>query len=296
MHTILITGANGQLGTEIGNILRSGQSELGPLPDFYKDCRIVGVDIDQLDLCDTERVLNYLEELSPDAVINCAAMTNVDQCEEKRDLALRVNAIAPRTLAMGCERIGAKLVHVSTDYVFAGDGTTPYTEWDVCAPQSAYGASKFLGERYVESFSTRYFIVRTAWLYGYYGNNFVKTIARAGKRTGALQVVDDQRGNPTNAADLAYMIAKLIPTEEYGIYHCTGKGECSWYDFACKIIEFLGIDATVSPCATAQSGRIAKRPAYSSLDNAMFRCTVGDDVRHWTEALRCFCEHMELED
>lgn len=296
MRTILVTGARGQLGTELTKILMSGQSELGALPEFYRDCKIVPINSDQLDLTDTEKVLSYLEKLSPYAVINCAAMTNVDLCEEERDKALRANALIPRNLAMGCEKVGAKLLHVSTDYVFAGNGTKPYTEWDLCNPQSAYGASKRLGEEYVQSFSSHYFIVRTAWLYGYYGKNFVKTIARVGKQTGALQVVDDQRGNPTNAADLAYMIAKLIPTEEYGIYHCTGKGECSWYDFACKIIEFLKIEATVSPCTTEQSGRAAKRPAYSSLDNAMLRCTVGDDTRDWVEALRCFCDHVELED
>ncbi len=296
MRTILITGAKGQLGTELGKILKSGHSELGKLDDFYKDCDIVLTDIDELDLTDTEKVLDYIEKLSPYAVVNCAAMTNVDQCEEKRDVALKANAIAPRNLAMACERVGAKLLHVSTDYVFEGVGSAPYTEWDVCSPQSAYGASKRLGEEYVQSFSSRYFIVRTAWLYGYYGKNFVKTIARVGKQTGALKVVDDQRGNPTNAADLAYVITKLLLTEEYGIYHCTGKGECSWYDFACKIIEFLGIDATVSPCTTEESGRAAKRPAYSSLDNAMLRCTVGDYTRDWEEALRCFCDNAEFDD
>jgi dTDP-4-dehydrorhamnose reductase len=155
-----------------------------------------------------------------------------------------------------------------------------------------YGNTKYLGEEYVKQFCSRYFIVRTAWLYGYYGKNFVKTIIKAAKENGKLDVVNDQRGNPTNAEDLAYHLLKLALTEEYGIYHCTGNGECSWYDFACRIVEYSNINCSVNPITSEKINRAAKRPSYSSLDNMMLRCTVGDEMRHWEEALKMFIKNI----
>lgn len=295
MNKIVVVGARGQLGTEITKIIESGKSELGELPAYYQTAELISLGSKDLDITKAEDVFPYFEITRPAVVVNCAAMTDVNGCESNPEKAMRVNAIGARNLAMACKRIGAKLVHVSTDYVFDGNGSRPYVEWDVCSPQSVYGSSKLLGESYVRDFCKKYFIVRTSWLYGYYGKNFVKTIAKAAMERGKVSVVDDQRGNPTNAADLAYHIAKLIPTQEYGVYHCTGKGECSWYEFASQIIKNYNIDAEVLPCSTEEYPTPAKRPAYSSLRNLMLELTVGDEMRPWEEALKCFCENCSIE-
>lgn len=292
---LLITGSKGQLGNELSKILASGESELGRLPEQVQGCEVTAVDVDELDITDMAAVGAFLQKERPDVLINCAAMTNVNGCESSQDVAMKVNAIGARNLARSCEQIGCKLVHVSTDYVFAGDGDRPYVEWDVCNPQSVYGTSKLLGEQYVRDFCTRYFIVRTAWLYGYVGGNFVKTISKLARERGEVTVVSDQRGNPTNAVDLAYHLVRLATTEEYGVYHCTGTGECSWYDFACEIIQLFGIDAKVKPCTTEEYPTPAKRPSYSSLDNMMLRCTIGDEMRDWKDALKAFVQHYEGE-
>lgn len=285
---ILITGRNGQLGTEVYKCFERGYTELG-IPEVLKENNeVTGIDVDELDITDLKAVSKLFESEKYDAVINCAAYTNVNMCETEKLSAFKVNAIGPRNLAICCEKTGAKLIHVSTDYVFPGNGTKPYVECDLCAPQSVYGSTKYLGEKYVQQFCSHYFIVRTAWLYGYYGNNFVKTMMRIGKEKGAAKVVDDQRGNPTNAADLAHHLLKLLNTEEYGIYHGTGNGECSWYEFTKKIMEFASINAEITPCTTEEYPTPAKRPAYSSLDNMMFKATVGDEFRDWEDALKNF--------
>ena len=297
---ILITGANGQLGNELTSMLSSGQAEIGPIPAAYRGSRVTAVDVDRLDITDSAAVQAFIEAEKPELIINCAAMTNVNGCESAPDTAMKINAIAPRFLAAAAQKIGAKLVHVSTDYVFDGDGARasddsiiPYTEWDVCAPCSVYGKSKWLGEQYVREVCPRTFVVRTAWLYGYVGGNFVKTIWKNGAQKGELKVVDDQMGNPTNANDLAYHILKLALTDTYGVYHCTGTGVCSWYDFACEIIRLAGVPCRVAPCTTDEYPTPAKRPAYSALDNAMLRCTVGDEMREWKAALAVYVEKLK---
>ena len=189
-------------------------------------------DVDTLDITNRHEVAAYVRHHAPDAIISCAAFTNVDGCETNREAAFAVNALGARNLAMAAEEIGAKLVHVSTDYVFSGDAAQPVWEYDLPAPRSVYGKTKLLGEQYVQQFCTHYFIVRTAWLYGYAGNNFVKTMLRLARQNGGVTVVDDQLGNPTNAADLAHEILNLLVTKEYGVYHCTGEGVCSWCEFA----------------------------------------------------------------
>jgi dTDP-4-dehydrorhamnose reductase len=290
---ILITGAKGQLGTQIIKMLESMNSELGPISDEYKSAEIIGIDVDELDITNLNSVRSFITEVRPSVIINCAAYTNVDACESNVDLAFKVNAIGPRNLAMTAEEIKAKLIHISTDYVFSGTGTVPYREYDSTNPQSVYGGTKRMGEEYVKDFATQYFIVRTAWLYGYYGNNFVKTIMKAAKEKGHLDVVNDQRGNPTNAEDLAYHLLKLALTEEYGVYHCTGTGECTWYDFASRIVEYANINCVVSPTTSDKINRAAKRPTFSSLDNMMLRCTVGDEMRQWEQALKVFIDNIK---
>lgn len=290
---VLITGAKGQLGKQITNILRNGQSEIGKLPKEYENVEIIGVDVDVLDITDINAVRSYLTDVKPEIIINCAAYTNVDACESNEDLAFKINALGPRNLAIISNEVNAKVVHVSTDYVFSGEGIVPFKEYDETTPVSVYGKTKLAGEKFVREIADKYYIIRTAWLYGYEGSNFVYTIIKAGKEKGYLTVVDDQRGNPTNAEDLAHHMLKVAVTEEYGTYHCTGTGECSWYDFASKIIEFSNIDCKVDPVTSNDYVRAAKRPSYSSLDNMMLRVTVGDEMRNWEDALKVFLNNKK---
>ena len=284
---IMITGAKGQLGNELCSALNSMSAEIGAIPESYRDAVIIPADIGEFDITDVTGTRKFIESNKPDVIINCAAMTNVDGCETDSETAFKVNAIGVKNLAVCAKETGAKFIHISTDYVFSGDGEKPYCEWDMINPQSAYGASKALGEKYALAFCDKVFIVRTSWLYGYIGKNFVKTVRRVLREKGGITVVNDQRGNPTNANDLAYHILKLAVTEEYGIYHCTGEGECSWYEFASKIAEFSGYKAgVVLPCSSDEYKSPTKRPEYSSLDNLALRCTVGNEMRNWQDALK----------
>ena len=292
---ILITGAKGQLGNELTAILGAQHSEIGAIDTQYENCEVIPADVDTLDITNTDNVISFLEKTQPDIVINCAAMTDVDGCETNFELAMKVNALGPLNLAKACNKIGAKLVHISTDYVFAGNGSHPYCEWDICAPNSIYGKSKFLGEQYVREQTSRYFIVRTAWLYGYIGKNFVKTILNLAKGKDQIKVVNDQIGNPTNANDLAHHILKIALTDNYGIYHCTGAGEASWFDFASLIVEYAHLNCKVLPCSTDEFPRPAKRPQYSSLENLMLRCTVGNEMRPWQDALLSYIQNLKKE-
>ena len=291
---LLITGANGQLGQELLHALENGKTEIGTISPMYKGATIVATDIGEFDITSQGAVDAFIRTEQPDVVINCAAMTNVDACENDKQVALCVNAIGVRNLAKAAQGIGAKLLHVSTDYVFSGDANAPYCEWDTPAPKTIYGKSKLLGEGFAQRFCDKTFIVRTAWLYGYNGGNFVKTILKNVQEKGSLKVVNDQRGNPTHANDLAHHILKLAITEEYGVYHCTGSGECSWYDFAVKIVELAGIEGRIDPCTTEEFPRPAPRPAYSSLQNMMLSCTVGDEMRPWEEALVGYFKQIKV--
>lgn len=291
---ILITGCKGQLGTELQDIVRKGRAEIGEISNIIKEANIIALDVDELNITNLMEVKEKIGFLKPDVVINCAAATNVDGCESDEDFAFKVNSLGPRNLAMVCEEIGARLVQVSTDYVFSGVGEKPLTEYDLTAPYSVYGKTKLLGENYVREFCSKYYIVRTAWLYGYVGHNFVYTMRRLGKEKDSINVVNDQIGNPTHANDLAYHILKLIETDEYGVYHCTGKGECSWYDFAKMIIELSGEKCTVNPCTSEEYKTPAKRPEYSALDNMMLRNTVGDEMRNWQDAIKSFIENLKV--
>lgn len=297
---VVIVGSNGQLGTELQKILKNGESELGKMPGIYHGSNVTAVDIDTLDISDKSAVNKFVVDNKPDIIINCAAMTNVDQCDVDVEQAMKANAIGPRNLAEASKKEGCKLVHVSTDYVFAGNGSTPYREWDVCNPKSGYGSSKLQGENYIRDFADKYFIVRTAWLYGYKGGNFVKTMLRLAMRNGTATVVNDQRGNPTNAVDLAHHLLELAVTEEYGVYHCTCNGECSWYDFTCKIMEEFGIECDVMPCTSEEFAQkypnSAKRPSYSSLDNLMLRSTIGDGMRTWQDAIHAYAKNYDINE
>ena len=293
MGNILITGCKGQLGTQLMLDLKDKTTELGPVDLFKEYYSFTGIDVDTLDITDYNAVDAYVKDKGFTCIINCAAFTNVNACESKEDLAYQVNKVGPENLAKVAQKYGMKFVHISTDYVFRGDGKRPYMEMEASDPVSAYGRTKDAGERAVIDNCRHYFIVRTSWLYGYYGNNFVKTMMKLGKEKGAVKVVNDQVGNPTNAEDLAYHLLKLVTTEEYGIYHGTGRGICSWYDFACQIMKDANIDAAVSPCTTDEYPTPAKRPAYSALAHDHFERTVGYEFRPWQEALQYFIDHLD---
>ncbi|MEG1637799.1 MAG: dTDP-4-dehydrorhamnose reductase [Cellulosilyticaceae bacterium] len=300
---ILLTGGNGQLGLAL-------QEEFA---EFGRSFQVISTDYDTLDITNLAQVEAKLTTEQVDVVINCAAHTAVDKCEEEVERAYQINAIGPRNLAVVCEKLGAKLVQVSTDYVFSGEFNNkevvtcdasdvlteriecarlsqPWKEDDVVAPQSIYGTSKLMGEELVKSLCHKYFIIRTAWLYGE-GNNFVRTMLKLAETNKELNVVGDQFGNPTYAKDLAVAIVNLVQTEYYGTYHGTCEGTCSWYDFASKIFEIKGIEIKVNKVTSEQFVRPAKRPFYSSLDNFMLKLNGLNTFRTWEEALEDYLDN-----
>lgn len=291
---ILITGAHGQLGSEFCKVLKSGGCELGSLSSKLQGCEVYGFGSTELNICNFSEVLKVVEQIKPFCVINCAAFTKVDLCETEQIDAFKVNALGARNLAMACEVVGAKLVHISTDYVFDGNSQEPYDESSLINPQNIYGKSKALGEFYVRSFCNKWFIVRTSWLYGLVGKNFVKTILKLAKSQGELKVVNDQFGSPTNACDLVFSVCSLIGTNEFGIYHGSGEGSCSWHEFAKAIVNCFKLEAVVKPCSTDDFKLPAKRPKFSVMRNLMFELTVGNHFRPWKQALESYCSQINL--
>ncbi len=282
MKKIIITGCNGQLGHAINNLYaKNTEYEL-----VNTDFGVAGVK--ELDITNLDMVLNLFREEKPYAVINCAAHTNVDACEVQADSAYRINAIGPRNLSIAATETGAKMMHVSTDYVFAGNGTKPYTEFDAVGPKAMYGITKLAGENFVKEFAKDYFIIRTAWLYGE-GKNFVKTMLRLSESHDQITVVNDQIGSPTSAEELAKAIAYLLPTENYGLFHGTCEGQCSWADFTKEIFRLAGKSTQVIPVSTEEYIRMnpnsASRPAYSVLENYMFKLTTNFSYATWQEAI-----------
>ncbi|MCI8469180.1 MAG: dTDP-4-dehydrorhamnose reductase [Eggerthellaceae bacterium] len=287
---ILITGASGQLGNELRRCLESGRSEIGPVPDAYAGAEVVYADVAELDIADAAAVDAFLAARGPfDLVVNCAAITNVDGCEQAEDAAFAVNALGPENLARACAAQGAKLVHLSTDYVFPGTEPGDRVEGDPTGPISAYGRTKLAGEERALAANPRTFVFRTAWLYGYVGRNFVKTMLGLGSSRDAVTVVDDQVGNPTSANDLAHEILRAALTEDYGVYHCTNEGTCSWADFAEAIMAGAGLPCEVVRCTSAEYKQMnpasANRPAFSALENRHLAQTIGNEMRPWQEAL-----------
>ncbi|QXM06345.1 dTDP-4-dehydrorhamnose reductase [Crassaminicella indica] len=291
---ILITGGNGQLARCIMDIFTAKECALGKLDKIYYHTKMISTDKSSLDITCFENIKRCFTSLKPHIVINTAAYTYVDGCESNIALAYQVNALGAKNLAIACEAIKAKLIHLSTDYIFDGKSKVPYKEFDFPNPINIYGKSKYLGEEYVKQFCSRYFIIRTGWLYGYHKKNFVKTIIKTAKEKKYLEVIDDQTGNPTNAEDLAYHILKLALTDAYGIYHCTGNGECSWYDFAKEITKYANINCMIHPIHSCNYKSIAKRPAYSALDNIILKYSIGDNMRNWKVALKDFIHHLSL--
>lgn len=295
---ILITGGRGQLGNELRRCLETMKAEIGPIPEEYRDAEVDYIDYQVLDISNATAVDVWYAEHGPyDLTINCAAITNVDGCEQNEAAALHVNALGAENIARVAQACDGKVVHISTDYVFPGTNPVPRVETDAVAPISAYGRTKWEGEVLTRAACEKSFIVRTAWLYGYIGKNFVKTMLRLARENGKISVVNDQMGNPTSANDLAYEILKIATTDDYGTYHCTNNGTCSWFDFACAVVDAAGIDCEKEGLSSAEYKKrfpqSADRPAYSSLDNAHLAATVGDEMRPWQEALATYMDRFE---
>ena len=248
------------------------------------DIELVNTDVGELDITDIDKTIEFVRQVKPYAVINCAAHTAVDACETDVDNAYKINAIGPRNLSIAARETGAKLMHISTDYVFAGDASEPYIEFDTPDPQGMYGKTKLAGEHFVEQFAKDYFIVRTAWLYGD-GKNFVKTMLRLSETKDEIGVVKDQVGSPTSTLELVKIIDTLIWTENYGLFHGTCEGVCSWADFATEIFRLAGKNTKVKGITTEEYNAPGKRPAYSVLDNYMLRLTCGYIAADWQKAL-----------
>ncbi|SFE12414.1 dTDP-4-dehydrorhamnose reductase [Paenibacillus catalpae] len=271
---VAVTGANGQLGRELVMLETGGKFEM------------IGLDRTALDITDLEQCRRVFALLRPDAIIHCAAYTAVDQAEAEPDEAFRINAAGTRNVAVAAREIGAKLCAVSTDYVFDGTGTAPYKEYDRTNPQTVYGQSKLAGEQAVISLHDRYFIVRTSWVFGGYGNNFVKTMLKLASDRDQLTVVADQWGSPTYTRDLALFMLELIQTDFYGIYHASNSGICSWYEFAQAIMEESGSRTRIEPCTTAEFPRPAPRPHYSVMDHSAIRSNSLTPLQPWRDALK----------
>ena len=286
MKIILVTGANGQLGRAIREQYANDTDV-----QLYNTDVIEAENVHKLDITNVEEVVKIIDDIKPYAIINCAAHTGVDACETDVDNAYKINAIGPRNLSIAAERVGAKMIHISTDYVFEGNGTKPYNEFDDPNPQGIYGKTKLEGEKFVKEFASRPFIIRTAWLYGD-GKNFVKTMLRLAENNDEVRVVGDQFGSPTSTKVLADIINTLIWTDNYGTYHGTCEGECSWADFTEEIFRLRGLTTKVNHITTVEYPTPAKRPAYSVLDNYMLKLVSGYVAKDWKEAIKEYLSNM----
>ena len=274
----LVTGANGQLGTELSKVLPGA----------------IYTDIDELDITNPKAVKEFVKLNNIDTIINCAAYTAVDKAEDNVEMATKINFCGPYNLA----KTNVKMVHISTDYVFDGRAYQPYTPDDRPNPISVYGKTKLAGEKAVLDFAPVAVIIRTAWLYSPYGNNFVKTMRRLGGEKEQINVVADQIGSPTYAGDLASTIVKILPQmneKNKGVYHYTNMGVCSWYDFANEIMELSGIKCAVNPINSEEYPTRANRPFYSVLDKTKIQKTFGVEIEHWKKALEKCIEQMDTQ-
>lgn len=285
---IVVTGANGQLGRSIRR-----------LSVEHHELDFIFTDIDSLDIGNRDAVLAFAETHPVDFIVNCAAYTAVDKAEEEEEQCRRINTDAVAYLGEAAQHIGARILHVSTDYVFGGDSYMPYQESDPVSPTSVYGRTKLAGEKALSAVCPDAIIVRTAWLYSEYGHNFMKTMLRLGVERPEIRVVNDQIGSPTYAGDLAEAILSLLEKERQGeqnsgIYHYTNEGVCSWYDFAHSIIRIAGLPAKVIPIPTREYPTAAKRPAYSVLSKEKIKREYHWVIPHWEDSLRKCLANMNV--
>ncbi len=271
---VLVTGGKGQLGYDVLNELAR------------RNIPAVGVDIDEMDITDGASVERVLREAAPDAVIHCAAYTAVDAAEDNEALCRRVNAEGTRNIASVCKALDMKMLYISTDYVFGGEGDRPWEPEDEREPRSVYGQTKYEGELAVQELLDKYFIVRIAWVFGINGKNFVKTMLKLAENHDTIRVVNDQFGSPTYTFDLARLLVDMVLTEKYGIYHATNEGSCSWYEFACAVFKEAGVAVNVVPVSTAEYGAKAKRPANSRMNKDKLTRMGFDRLPPWQDALK----------
>ena len=286
---LLITGAYGQLGNEIK-----------VLAENYREWEFIFTDVDSLDITNGNAVIDFFYETIPDFVINCAAYTAVDKAETDIETAYRINSIAPGIMANAAKQTGAKMIHISTDYVFGGKAFRPLVETDEVNPEGVYAKSKLAGEQNCMKENPDTLVIRTSWMYSTFGNNFVKTMLRSGMERSSVNVIFDQTGTPTYAADLAETILNiiLISTKEPekfapGIYHYSNEGVASWYNFSKAIFEIAGIDCKVFPVLSETFPTLAKRPEYSVLDKSKIKNTFGINIPFWRDSLKICINKME---
>jgi dTDP-4-dehydrorhamnose reductase len=270
---IALTGSGGMLGHDIKRV--------------FSDVDLIALTRHDVDITDLNKTLRVIQEIKPDYVIHAAAYTDVDGSEHDPDRACRVNGIGTRNITMASEAVHCPVMYISSDYVFDGAKKTPYNEWDIPGPINQYGISKLLGEKFVSSLTNKFYIVRTSWLYGEKGKNFVDTIGRLLTEREELEVVDDQTGSPTYTYDLAVRLKEIIG-RGYGIYHVTNSSQCSWYEFATEIARIKSSKTRIKPTTSAQFKLPAERPVFSVLNNAISRLEGLSELRHWNEALRAY--------
>ena len=280
----LVTGSHGMLGTDILSL-------------FEQRHEVLGVDLHNCDILNKRQLEETISSFRPDVIIHTAAYTNVDKAESDEEAASLLNEHGAENLAKAARKYAAKLVFISTDYVFDGAASAPYTEHDKPNPQGVYGQTKLGGEEQVQRIleAKQWLIVRTAWLYGRHGKNFVSAILQRARDIGTLQVVNDQQGAPTYTEDLAAGILALLESKASGIFHFSNNGQCSWYDFAERILQYAGLShVRLQPISSVELARPAPRPAYSVLDTSKFTAAVGQRPRHWEEALKVFFEEVTV--
>jgi dTDP-4-dehydrorhamnose reductase len=278
---VLVTGANGQLGQAIQYIAKN-----------YLNLNFVFCNSTDLDISNMENCQAVFRKIKPDFCINAAAYTAVDKAELEQDKAQLINVIGAKNLAETCKELDTKLIHISTDFVFDGSNNTPYTENQIPSPKGVYGQTKLDGERAIQNVFSNYYIIRTSWVYSQFGNNFMKTMLRLASERTSLSVVNDQIGTPTNAVDLADCLMTIIssqhptPNIQYGIYHFSNEGQCSWYDFAKEIFEINQVNIDLIAIPTSEFPTPAERPKYSVLDKSKIKSTFGITIKNWQESLK----------
>lgn len=279
---VLVTGVKGQLGYDVVRELQSRGHEA------------IGVDIEEMDITDETAVSRVMEETAPEAVIHCSAFTAVDRAEEEQELCYKVNVQGTENIAKMCQKLGCKMLYLSTDYIFSGEGQRPWEPEDTPSPLNAYGQSKYQGEVALRQYVDKYFIVRISWVFGINGNNFIKTMLRLGKENGAVKVVDDQIGSPTYTFDLAKLLVDMIETEHYGAYHATNEGICSWYEFAKEIFQEANMkEVTVTPVSSEEFPVKAKRPKNSRMSKKKLVQNGFSLLPSWQDAVRRYIEELK---
>ncbi len=279
---ILVTGVKGQLGHDV------------VLEAVRRGIECIGADIEEFDITDEAQTREFITGHNPDVVIHCAAYTAVDKAEDNPEACENVNAMGTVNIVKAVKDIDAKLIYISTDYVFDGEGDKPFEANDIPAPQSVYGRTKYMGEEAVRSVLNKYFIVRISWVFGVNGGNFVKTMLRLAQKMDEIRVVNDQIGSPTCTADLAPLLLDMAATDKYGVYHATNEGFCSWYEFAVKIFEYAGIDIKVTGIPTSEyTAAKAKRPLNSRMSKASLVSAGFKTLPRWEDTLKWYVDEVK---